>query len=110
MSRKSLLLGVALSGSALSFCTVPSAQADAAAGTTSPSHDEEELPEGSDPSRDRKRASARQLATDASNDYRMGRFQDAYENFNRAFKLVGVPALGVWSARSLRQMDRLVEA
>lgn len=59
---------------------------------------------------DKKRASARQLATDASSDYRMGRFQDAYDSFNRAFRLVGVPALGVWSARSLRQMNRLVEA
>lgn len=40
----------------------------------------------------------------------MGRFADAYEKFNRAFRLVEVPALGVWSARSLRQLDRFVEA
>lgn len=59
---------------------------------------------------DKKRANARALATDASSDYRMGRFQDAYDNFDRAFRLVEVPALGVWSARSLRQLDRLVEA
>src|SRR5690606_5937684 len=52
----------------------------------------------------------RQLATNASNDYRMGRFQEAYDGFNRAFHLIGVPALGVWSARSLRQLNRLVEA
>lgn len=59
---------------------------------------------------DAKRASARQLATEASKNYRMGRFQEAYDGFDRAFRLVGVPALGVWSARSLRQMNRLVEA
>ena len=59
---------------------------------------------------DAKRSSARQLATEASADYRASRFGAAYDKFNRAFKLVGVPALGVWSARSLRQQDRLVEA
>jgi tetratricopeptide (TPR) repeat protein len=59
---------------------------------------------------DRNRASARQLATDASNEYRMGQFDLAYDHFNRAFRLVSVPALGVWSARSLRQLGRLVEA
>src|SRR5690606_21659979 len=79
----------------------------------SPSQEADEAPaDTSTPasSEDRKRASARALATDASQDYRMGRFADAYEKFNRAFRLVEVPALGVWSARSLRQLDRFVEA
>jgi hypothetical protein len=110
MTKRSALLGVALCAAALNIITVPHAQAEEAAAQTDPTGTEEQTPEGSDPVLDKKRANARKLATDASNDYRMGRFQDAYDNFNRAFKLVGVPALGVWSARSLRQMDRLVEA
>jgi len=59
---------------------------------------------------DAKRSSARQLATDASSEYRAGRYKEAYDKFNRAFKLVGVPALGVWSARSLKRLNRFVEA
>lgn len=59
---------------------------------------------------DAKRSSARQLATSASAEYRAGRYKEAYNKFNRAFKLVGVPALGVWSARSLRRLNRFVEA
>lgn len=59
---------------------------------------------------DAARASARQLANDASEAYRRGDYAAAYDGFNRAFRLVGVPSLGVWSARSLRQAGRLVEA
>lgn len=84
----------------LCLATVNSAQAA----------DEQDATEQSAAELDAKRASARQLATEASNHYRMGRFQEAYDGFDRAFRLVGVPALGVWSARSLRQLNRLVEA
>lgn len=59
---------------------------------------------------DQTRSSARDLATAASDAYRRGDFAAAYDGFNRAFRLVFVPALGVWSARSLRQMNRYVEA
>lgn len=59
---------------------------------------------------DQTRANARELATAASDAYRRGDFEAAYDGFNRAFRLVFVPALGVWSARSLRQMNRYVEA
>ncbi|HSC86784.1 MAG TPA: hypothetical protein VLC09_05915 [Polyangiaceae bacterium] len=59
---------------------------------------------------DAARSSARQLATEASEAYRAGQWDMAYDRFNRAFKLVGVPALGVWSARSLEQGGKLVES
>lgn len=59
---------------------------------------------------DAARSSARQLANDASEAYRRGDYEAAYDGFNRAFRLVGVPGLGVWSARSLRQLNRWVEA
>lgn len=59
---------------------------------------------------DAARASARQLANEASEAYVQGDYAAAYDGFNRAFRLVGVPSLGVWSARSLRQAGRLVEA
>lgn len=59
---------------------------------------------------DAERSSARQLATEASASYYENDFQRAYDKFNRAFQLVRVPALGVWSARSLTQMNRFVEA
>jgi hypothetical protein len=110
MRTSSALWRVALLSSTLCISVADPAFAQA------PS-DEGEADSGSEPKKaesesalDKKRSSARQLATDASGDYRMGRFQDAYDNFNRAFHLVGVPALGVWSARSLRQMNQLVEA
>jgi hypothetical protein len=61
-------------------------------------------------SEDAARSSARQLANEASDAYRRGDFEAAYDGFNRAFRLVGVPGLGVWSARSLRQLNRWVEA
>lgn len=59
---------------------------------------------------DAKRSSARQLATEASLDYRTRDFAAAYDKFNRAYHLVGIPSLGLWSARSLRELGRLVEA
>lgn len=62
------------------------------------------------PEDDAARSNARQLATDASEAYRAAQYDMAYDRFNRAYKLVGVPALGVWSARSLERGGRLVEA
>lgn len=59
---------------------------------------------------DSRKANARSLANDASSAYRAGNFVAAYDGFNRAFQLVEVPMLGVWSARSLDELGRLVEA
>jgi len=56
------------------------------------------------------KANARSLANDASSAYRSGNFVAAYDGFNRAFHLVKVPMLGVWSARSLFELGRFVEA
>lgn len=59
---------------------------------------------------DATRATARELANGASDAYRAADYAKAYDGFNRAFRLVGVPALGVWSARSLEKLGRMVEA
>lgn len=109
MKLQSLLQGVACSvvlTTNIYAQDVPKNEADqASAGQASA-----EQKSADDLSLDKKRANARQLATDASNDYRMGSFPEAYDKFNRAYRLVGVPALGVWSARSLRQMNHFLEA
>ena len=59
---------------------------------------------------DATRIAARQLATDGSAAYQSDDYVQAYDRFNRAYQLVHVPALGVWAARSLVKLNRLVEA
>ena len=66
--------------------------------------------ESSETQEDTARSNARKLASEASEAYRLAQYDLAYDRFNRAFRLVGVPALGVWSARSLERGGRLVEA
>jgi hypothetical protein len=56
------------------------------------------------------RSAARQLATDGSAAYQASDFAQAYDRFNRAYQLVRVPTLGIWAARSLVKLGRLVEA
>jgi hypothetical protein len=59
---------------------------------------------------DSARSSARELATEGSELYRAGDYAGAYDRFQRAFDVVHVPTLGVWAARSLAKLGRLVEA
>ena len=59
---------------------------------------------------DASRIAARQLATDGSTAYQADDYALAYDRFNRAYQLVHVPTLGIWSARSLSKLNRLVEA
>ncbi len=59
---------------------------------------------------DATRSAARQLATDGSAAYQAEDFAQAYDQFNRAYQLVHVPTVGIWAARSLVKLGRLVEA
>ncbi len=59
---------------------------------------------------DATRSAARQLATDGSAAYQADDFAQAYDQFNRAYQLVHVPTVGIWAARSLVKLGRLVEA
>jgi hypothetical protein len=56
------------------------------------------------------RASARQLAEDAAEDYAKGDYTAAFERYTRADKLVPLPTLSVRIARCLDKLGRLVEA
>ncbi|MES1178725.1 MAG: hypothetical protein ABUL62_30665 [Myxococcales bacterium] len=59
---------------------------------------------------DATRSAARQLATDGSAAYQADDYAQAYDRFNRAYQLVHVPTVGIWAARSLLKLGRLVEA
>jgi hypothetical protein len=59
---------------------------------------------------DATRSAARQLATEGSAAYQADNFEAAYDNFNRAYQLVHAPTVGIWAARSLAKLNRLVEA
>lgn len=59
---------------------------------------------------DATRSAARSLATQGSEAYQAENFEAAYDRFNRAYQLVRVPTVGIWAARSLAKLNRLVEA
>jgi hypothetical protein len=59
---------------------------------------------------DATRSAARQLATDGSAAYQANDYAQAYDRFDRAYQLVHVPTVGIWAARSLVKLGRLVEA
>ncbi len=59
---------------------------------------------------DATRSAARQLATQGSEAYEAENYSAAYDRFNRAYQLVSVPTVGIWSARSLVKLGRWVEA
>lgn len=56
------------------------------------------------------RSAARQLATEGSEAYEAEDYATAFDRFNRAYQLVSVPTVGIWSARSLVKLGRWVEA
>jgi len=56
------------------------------------------------------KAAARDLAREAIGHYEAGRHAQAFEAFRRAHELVGLPTTGLWTARSLNKLGRLVEA
>src|SRR5688572_18101105 len=90
------------------LCLVSPAFGQAASASSRPASDA--AAEEAATEEDALKANARSLANDASSAYRAGNFVAAYDGFNRAFQLVKVPMLGVWSARSLFELGRLVEA
>ena len=59
---------------------------------------------------DATRSAARQLATQGSEAYEAQNYSAAFDRFNRAYQLVSVPTVGIWSARSLVKLGRWVEA
>ena len=59
---------------------------------------------------DATRSAARDLASEGSQLYEGGNFDQAYDRFSRAYQLVHAPTVGIWAARSLVKSGRLVEA
>lgn len=59
---------------------------------------------------DATRAAARDLGADGVEDYQAGKYPSASEKLDRAFEILRVPTLGLWSARALAKTGKLVEA
>jgi hypothetical protein len=53
---------------------------------------------------------ARRLGQEGIERYQQGQYPDAVERLERAYRVAGVPTLGLWSARALEKSGRLVEA
>jgi hypothetical protein len=56
------------------------------------------------------RAATRQMALDGIAAYKKGQFQEAYDKVHRAYSVIRVPTLGLWTARSLERLGKLVES
>jgi hypothetical protein len=56
------------------------------------------------------RAAARDLGTEGVAAYKRGAYLEALDKLQRAYEVVRVPTLGLWSARALMQLGRWVEA
>lgn len=56
------------------------------------------------------RAAARDLGTEGVEAYEAGDFPQAMERLERAYEVLQLPSLGLWSARALEKNGRLVEA
>ena len=56
------------------------------------------------------RATARDLGREAINLYRAGKYPDALDRMSRAHSLVNLTTTGLWRARCLEKLGRLVEA
>jgi hypothetical protein len=59
---------------------------------------------------DATRAAARELGAEGVEAFQAGDFATASDKLGRAFKTVKAPSLGLWSARALVKLGRLVEA
>jgi hypothetical protein len=59
---------------------------------------------------DATRAAARDLGADGVEAFQAGNYAVASEKLGRAFEILRVPTLGLWSARSLVKVGKLVEA
>jgi hypothetical protein len=56
------------------------------------------------------RSAARELGNQGLEDYQRGDFEAALDKLRRAHEIVRLPTTGVWLARTLEQLGRLVEA
>jgi hypothetical protein len=56
------------------------------------------------------RAAARKLAYDGVEAFQAGQFETAGQKLEKAFAVLRVPSLGVWSARALVKRNKLIEA
>jgi hypothetical protein len=61
-------------------------------------------------SEDAERAVARKLGYDGIELYQAGSHAEAFDKLDKAYHILEVPTLGLWSARALVQLGRLVEA
>lgn len=59
---------------------------------------------------DTTRLAARSLGTSGVEAYQAGDYQKASEKLEKAYKTLRAPSLGLWSARALAKLSRLVEA
>jgi len=59
---------------------------------------------------DATRSAARKLGVEGVQAYEAGKYDVAMDRLERAFKVLAVPSLGLWSARALEKNGRLVEA
>ncbi len=59
---------------------------------------------------DATRAAARDLGADGVEDFQAANYAAASDKLSRAFEILRVPSLGLWSARALVKVGRLVEA
>ena len=56
------------------------------------------------------RAAARQVGYEGLEAYKAGQYEVALEKLNRAYAVVPAPSLGLWTARSMEKLGRLVQA
>lgn len=59
---------------------------------------------------DQERAAARSLATEGISALENGRVGEAADKLERAYQLASIPTIGLWSARALEKLGKLVEA
>ena len=65
---------------------------------------------GAQPSDDATRAEARKIGYSGVEAYQAGDFATAHDRLETAYQLLRVPSLGLWSARALAKVGKLVEA
>jgi hypothetical protein len=59
---------------------------------------------------DATRGSARQLGYSGVEAFQAGEYQSAHDKLDKAYRVLQAPSLGLWSARALEKLGRLVEA
>jgi hypothetical protein len=68
------------------------------------------IAQGADPVDDASRSAARKLGYSGVEAYQAGDYATASEKLERAYRVLQVPSVGLWSARALAKLGKLVEA